>query len=89
MYSNLFVCLFGIGTVFFGLTGLIILTMIMGAICVRFEKKEAASDAVSVSIPAGPDQAKQQELEVAAAAAIAEELRVKIGQIQIISMKKI
>jgi sodium pump decarboxylase gamma subunit len=54
-YSKLFVVLFGIGVVFFGLICIIILTMIMGKIMVAAEKKSPAPAAVVKSgAPAAP-----------------------------------
>lgn len=92
MYSNLFVCVFGMGTVFFGLICLILLSTWMSAICRKFEKPEAVKSTGPVPERAAVpemDPAKKQELEVAAAAVIAEELGVKIDRIRIVSMKKI
>ncbi len=91
MYSNLFVCLFGMGTVFFGLICLILLTNLTSAVCRKVEgsKNKAAVPApASAAVPAA-NPAKQQELEVAAAAAIGEELGVKADRIRIVSMRKL
>ena len=38
-YSNLFVCLMGIGTVFIGLICIILLVSLMSAVCRKLEKK--------------------------------------------------
>ena len=86
-YSNLFVCLMGMGTVFFGLICLIVLTMVMGKIV----GGHAAPAAAPAAIPAAPAAAEpnRQELVAAVSAAIAEELGTDITGIRIISMKKL
>ena len=86
-YSNLFVCLMGMGTVFFGLICLIVLTTVMGKI-VGGHAAPAAAPAV---IPAAPAAAEpnRQELVAAVSAAIAEELGTDITGIRIVSMKKL
>ena len=78
-YSSVFVVLMGMGTVFFGLICLIVLTSIMGRILGR----EAAP---AVAAPAEPNR---QELVAAVSAAIAEELGTDITGIRILSMKKV
>ena len=86
-YSNLFVCLMGMGTVFFGLICLIVLTMVMGKIV----GGHAAPAAAPAAIPAAPAAAEpnRQELVAAGSAAIAEELGTDITGIRIVSMKKL
>lgn len=86
-YSNLFVCLMGMGTVFFGLICLIVLTMVMGKIV----GGHAAPAAAPAAIPAVPAAAEpnRQELVAAVSAAIAEELGTDITGIRIVSMKKL
>ncbi|MCI8689117.1 MAG: OadG family protein [Oscillibacter sp.] len=90
-YSSLFVCLMGMGTVFFGLICLILLTMIMGKIC------GGSPSAAPVPPPApaagGPAPAaaepNRQELVAAVSAALAEELGTDITGIRILSLKKL
>lgn len=86
-YSNLFVCLMGMGTVFFGLICLIVLTTVMGKIV----GGHAAPAAAPAAIPAAPAAAEpnRQELVAAVSAAIAEELGTSITGIRIVSMKKL
>lgn len=81
--SSLFVCLMGMGTVFFGLICLIVLTMIMGKIVGGH-----AAPAVPAPVPAAPE-ANRQEIAAAVSAAIAEELGTSITGIRIVSMKKL
>lgn len=87
-YSSLFVCLMGMGTVFFGLICLIVLTMIMGKVV----GGHAAPAAVPVPAPAAVSAAAEpnrQEVVAAVSAAIAEELGADITGIRIVSMKKL
>lgn len=87
-YSSVFVCLMGMGTVFFGLICLILLTEIMGRIFGREQQPSAAvsAPASTASTPAEPNR---QELVAAVSAAIAEELGTDISGIRILSMKKL
>ena len=83
-YSSLFVCLMGMGTVFFGLICLIILTSLMGRIMSRKTPTPAA--AAPVPADAEPDR---RELVAAISAAIAEDLGTDITGIRILSIKKL
>lgn len=97
-YSSLFVCLMGMGTVFFGLICLIALTMAMGAIVGRSAPAAApvpaapapavVNRAAAAPAPAAPE-ANRQEIAAAVSAAIAEELGADITGIRILSMKKL
>ena len=82
-YSLWFVCLMGMGTVFFGLVCIIILTKLMSAV---LGKKPAQS--ASRSADALP-QTVTPELVAAVSAALAEELGTDITGIRIVSMKKV
>ena len=85
-YGSLFVCLMGMGTVFFGLICLIVLTTIMGKIVGGH-----AAPAVSAPAPVAPaaPEGNRQEIAAAVSAAIAEELGTSITGIRIVSMKKL
>ena len=86
-YSNLFVCLMGIGTVFFGLICIILLVTLMSFVCRKTEQKTTLAP---VSEPAGvPKAGIGPELIAAVSAAIAEEMGTDISAIRIISMKQI
>lgn len=87
-YSSLFVCLMGMGTVFFGLICLIVLTMIMGKIVGGFAAP-AAVPVPAAPAPAAAPEGSRQEIAAAVSAAIAEELGVGVTGIRIISMKKL
>ena len=85
-YSIIFVCLTGMGTVFFGLICLIVLTTLLGRVC--GQKQQSAPAAVSPA-PAAVSAGDQQELIAAVSAAIAEELGTDITGIRILSIKKV
>ena len=86
-YSNLFVCLMGMGTVFFGLICLIVLTELMGRILGRGKTAEApAAPAAAAPVEEGPIR---PEVVAAISAAIAEELGTDITGIRIKSIKKL
>ena len=89
-YPNLFVCLMGMGTVFFGLICLIVLTTLMGKI-IGGHAPASAPAAVPAAAPAPAPAAEpnRQEVVAAVSAAIAEELGVSITGIRILSMKKL
>ena len=87
-YSSLFVCLMGMGTVFFGLICLIVLTMIMGKIVGGRAVPAVAAPAPAAAAPAAPE-GNRQEIAAAVAAAIAEELGTDVTGIRILSMKKL
>lgn len=84
-YSIIFVCLMGMGTVFFGLVCLIALTALLGRICGR---KEQAAPAAALAPQTAP-AVNQQELIAAVSAAMAEELGADITGIRILSVKKL
>ena len=90
--SNLFVCLLGIGTVFFGLICLILLCKIIGLFTAKSNtatQKENAAKPISAVSPANQQIENRQEIIAAVSAAIAEELGTDISALRIISFKKI
>lgn len=87
--SSLFVCLMGMGTVFFGLICLIVLTMIMGKLVGGHAAPAAAAPVPVAAAPAAAPEGNRQEIAAAVAAAIAEELGTDITGIRILSMKKL
>ena len=80
-YSSVFVCLMGMGTVFFGLIALIIITYCMSFLC------EAGNS--SPAVPAPSPAPIQPELVAAISAAVAEDLGTDITGIRILSIKKL
>ena len=87
-YGSLFVCLMGMGTVFFGLICLIVLTTIMGKIVGGHAAPAVSAPAPAAAAPAAPE-GNRQEIAAAVSAAIAEELGTDITGIRIVSMKKL
>lgn len=88
-YPIIFVILMGIGTVFFGLTCLIVLTMCMGRVLSR-TAPPAPEPAPPVVLPKAPIvEPNLPEMVAAISAAIAEELDTDITGIRILSMRKL
>ena len=87
-YSNLFVCLMGICTVFIGLICIIILVSVMSNVVRRTDKKTAAAAIPAPAAVSTAASAVTPEL-VAAVAAIAEDMGSDVSAIRIVSMKKI
>ncbi len=96
-YSNLFVVLLGICTVFVGLISIIILCTITGLICRAFGKKQAtgpsvikAEKAPVASYTTVPCEIPNRgEFVAAVSSALAEELGTDVSSIRIHSIKKI
>ena len=78
-YSNLFVCLMGMGTVFFGLICIVFLTEGLSRLC-----------RVKQGTPSAPAEgSNRQEMIAAISAAVAEELGAGPAGIRIVSLKKL
>ena len=93
MYSPLFVTLMGIGTVFFGLICIIVLTTIMGSVLKSKSKPAAPAPAAApkAAAPAVPavNTAKEQEILAAVIAAVTEDLGPSASRMQITGINKI
>lgn len=89
-YSNLFVVLMGLGTVFAGLLCIILLVTLMSWVCNR-TAAPAAPKAVPAAIPqtAAAPSAVTPPMMAAIAAAIAEDMGTDISAIRIVSIKKV
>ena len=89
-YSNLFVGLMGMGTVFVGLGCIVLIVSVMSAI-VRKLKGNAAAPAPVAAAPVQPqvNSGKKPELIAAIAAAIAEDMGTDVSAIRIVSIKKV
>ena len=88
---NTFVVAMGIGTVFFGLICIIILSSLMSAICTKLGKKNAAAHAAAPAVPAAPavDVIPSRQAMIAAiSAAVAEDMGTDPAGIRILSVKK-
>ncbi len=92
-YSKLFVVVFGIGVVFFGLICIIVLTSIMGKIMVALTKNQpapAAAPAASAAPAAAPAPVGiAPEVIAAITAALSEEPGISSHGINITSIKKV
>ena len=92
MYSPLFVTLMGIGTVFFGLVCIIVLTTIMGAVLKSNAKPApapAATPKAAAPAASAVNTAKEQEILAAVIAAVTEDLGPSASRMQITSINKI
>ena len=93
MYSPLFVTLMGIGTVFFGLICIIVLTTVMGSVLKSKSKPAAPAPAAApkAAAPAAPavNTAKEQEILAAVIAAVTEDLGPSAPRMQITSINQI
>ena len=93
MYSPLFVTLMGIGTVFFGLICIIVLTTVMGSVLKSKSKSAAPAPAAApkAAAPAAPavNTAKEQEILAAVIAAVTEDLGPSASRMQITGINKI
>lgn len=93
MYSPLFVTLMGVGTVFFGLICIIVLTTVMGSVLKSKSKPAAPAPAAApkAAAPAAPavNTAKEQEILAAVIAAVTEDLGPSASRMQITSINKI
>ena len=88
-YSNLFVCLMGLCTVFIGLICIIVLVSVMSNVVRRTDAKVAPAAIAAPAAAAPVSSAVTPELVAAVAAAVAEEMGTDINAIRIVSMKKI
>ncbi len=93
-YPHIFVILMGLGTVFFGLICLIVLTTIMGRVLQsRAAPAISAAGRPPVPVPAAAASAApepdRREMAAAIAAAVAEELGTDITGIRILSMRRV
>ena len=88
MLPNWFVCVIGMGIVFLGLLGLVLLCQLLGSVCKLAESKKAVvpANAASASITEIPNK---QEFIAAVSVAIAEEMGEDISAIRITSIRKI
>lgn len=88
-YSNLFVVLMGLGTVFAGLLCIILLVTLMSWVCARTSapKTMPQMPAAPAAMPA--PGAVTPAMMAAVAAAIAEDMGTDVSAIRIVSMKKV
>ena len=94
MPSNVFVVLMGMGTVFFGLICIIVLSTLMSKICQSLGGKAADAAPAPAEAPAAPAVQNapiqnRQAMIAAISAAIAEELGTDVSAIRIRSLKHV
>ena len=85
-YSDLFVVLLGLGTVFAGLLCIILLISVMSWLCSRTAPKAAAPAPAAVN---GGSSGVTPAMIAAVSAAIAEDMGTDVSAIRIVSMKKV
>lgn len=93
MFSNAFVVLMGMGTVFFGLVCIVLLIMIMGKIIgVKKPAAEPAKSAAPAAVPAAAPAPKAANADPALiaiiSAALAEELGTDVSNVVVTSITK-
>jgi len=87
-YSNLFVCVMGLCTVFIGLICIIALVSVMSAVVRKTDQAAAAKSAPAMPAPAAAS-ALNGSVVAAISCAVAEELGTDVSAIRIVSIKKI
>ncbi len=90
--SNAFICIMGMGIVFFGLICIVLLCTAMSAVFRRSpeKQKDAEKDDQKFSpVSAEVDAPDRQQLLAAISAAIAEDMGTDLSAIRIVSFKKI
>lgn len=89
--SNTFVCLMGLGIVFFGLICIILLCMLMSSLCQKFVQSEPAPVTPTPPTVTQPKTniTNRQEFIAAVSAVIAEELGTDVSAIRILSVKEL
>ncbi len=87
-YSYTFVVLMGMGTVFFGLICIILLTSLMGVFMKGTAEKEAAKPAAPTAAPA-PQQGMAPEIVAVITAVLSEEIGIPANSMNIVNIKKI
>ena len=88
-YSNLFVVLMGLGTVFAGLLCIILLVSLMSWVCSRTPPPKAAPPAAAAPAAMPAPGAVTPAMMAAVSAAIAEDMGTDVSAIRIVSMKKV
>ena len=89
--SNWFVVAMGIGTVFFGLVCIVVLSYLVSAICRMTQKPAEAAPAVpaAMAAPAAESIPNRQAMIAAISAANAEDTGADLSGIRILSVKKV
>lgn len=88
-YSNLFVVLMGLGTVFAGLLCIILLVTLMSWVCARTSAPKTVPQMPAAPAAMPASGAVTPAMMAAVAAAIAEDMGTDVSAIRIVSMKKV
>ena len=88
-YSNLFVVLMGLGTVFAGLLCIILLVTLMSWVCARTSAPMTVPQMPAAPAAMPAPGAVTPAMMAAVAAAIAEDMGTDVSAIRIVSMKKV
>lgn len=88
-YSNLFVVLMGLGTVFAGLLCIILLVTLMSWVCARTSAPKTVPQMPAAPAAMPAPGAVTPAMMAAVAAAIAEDTGTDVSAIRIVSMKKV
>lgn len=88
-YSNLFVVLMGLGTVFAGLLCIILLVTLMSWVCARTSAPKAVPQMPAAPAAMPAPGAVTPAMMAAVAAAIAEDMGTDVSAIRIVSMKNV
>ena len=88
-YSNLFVVLMGLGTVFAGLLCIILLVTLMSWVCARNSAPKTVPQMPAAPAAMPASGAVTPAMMAAVAAAIAEDMGTDVSAIRIVSMKKV
>lgn len=87
-YSNLFVVLMGIGVVFFGLTCIVILTIIMGKIIRIIESSKAVMEATTKDRTDKIEKIKPEIIAIITSV-ISEEIDISANELNIVDIHKL
>lgn len=88
-YSNLFVVLMGLGTVFAGLLCIILLVTLMSWVCARTSAPKTVPQVPAAPAAMPASGAVTPAMMAAVAAAIAEDMGTDVSAIRIVSMKNV
>ena len=88
-YSNLFVVLMGLGTVFAGLLCIILLVTLMSWVCARTSAPKTVPQMPAAPAAMPAPGAVTPAMMAAVVAAIAEDMGTDVSAIRIVSMKKV
>ena len=88
-YSNLFVVLMGLGTVFAGLLCIILLVTLMSWVCARTSASKTVPQMPAAPAAMPASGTVTPAMMAAVAAAIAEDMGTDVSAIRIVSMKKV